>query len=151
MSTQHFKTTLVQSGSRTVLPLPFDPQQVWGARQRYHITGTINGCAVRGSLDREGSRYVLPVGAARRRVNRLEAGATVEVVLALEGPQSDLLADDLVSALTGEPEARAFFDALPTFYRKNYMRWIDSAKRPDTRAARIVEMVRLLKAGKRER
>ena len=89
--------------------------------------------------------------AAWQRNGSLEAGTAVDVVLSLEGPQSDLLADDLTSAFTAEPQARAFFDALPTFYRKNYMRWVDSAKRPATRAARIAEMVALLKAGQRER
>jgi len=151
VTTRHFKANIIQSGTRTVIPIPFDPRLVWGARERYHITGAINGCQVRGPLDRDGARYVLPVGAAWRRDNGLQAGAAVEVVLALEGPQSDLLADDLSGALAAEPQARAFFDALPTFYRKNYMRWIDSAKRAPTRAARIAELVVLLKAGKRER
>ncbi len=151
MTTQNFKATLIQAGSQTVLPLPFDPPAVWGARERYHITGTINGCVVRGPLKAVGTRYVLPVGAAWRRDNGLRAGAAVEVVLALEGPQAQLLAADIASALAGAPQAQAFFNALPTFYRKNFMRWIDSAKRPATRAARIAEMVALLTAGQRER
>lgn len=146
-----FQATLVQSGSRTVIPLPFDPRQVWGARERYHITGTINGCTVRGPLAAEGTRYVLPVGAAWRRDNHLAVGDTVQVTLSLEGPQSQALAADIASALAAAPHAQAFFDALPTFYRKNFMRWIDSAKRPATRAARIAEMLALLQAGKRER
>ena len=151
MTTQHFNATLIQAGSQTVIPLPFDPPAVWGARERYHITGTINGCTVRGPLQAAGAGYVLPVGAAWRRDNHLAAGDAVEVVLALEGPQATLLAADITTALAAAPQAQAFFDALPTFYRKNFMRWIDSAKRPATRAARIAEMVALLKAGQRER
>ena len=54
-------------------------------------------------------------------------------------------------AMRVEPQAKQFFDSLPTFYRNNYMRWINSAKRPPTRAARIAEMMELLKAGKREK
>lgn len=50
-----------------------------------------------------------------------------------------------------EPEAKAFFDSLATFYRKNYIRWIESAKRPETRGARIAEMVTLLKAGQKQK
>jgi uncharacterized protein YdeI (YjbR/CyaY-like superfamily) len=75
----------------------------------------------------------------------------VEVVLLPEGPQSGALAPDITTALQAEPAAGKFFDSLPTFYRKNYMRWIDSAKRAETRATRIREMVQLLKEGKRER
>ena len=37
------------------------------------------------------------------------------------------------------------------FYRRNYVRWIESAKRPETRAARIADTVALLKAGKRQK
>jgi len=151
VTTQTFKATLVQSGSRTVIPLPFDPPQVWGQRERYHITGSINGCTVRGPLAAEETRYVLPVGAAWRRDNHLAVGDTVEVALSLEGPQAQTLAADIASALTAAPAASAFFDALPTFYRKNFMRWIDSAKRTATRTARIAEMVALLKAGQSER
>ena len=44
-----------------------------------------------------------------------------------------------------------FFESLPTFYRKNFMRWIDSAKRPETRAKHIAEVIETLKAHKRER
>ena len=45
-----------------------------------------------------------------------------------------------------------FFDGLASFYRKNYLRWIDATKRrPEVRAERIAEFVRLLKAGQKQR
>ena len=68
-----------------------------------------------------------------------------------EGPQADALAGDVVAALDAEPEARGFFAGLATFYRKGYLRWIDGARRPEVRSARIAEMVALLKAGKKQR
>ena len=58
---------------------------------------------------------------------------------------------DVAAALSAAPDACRFFESLPTFYRKNYMRWIHDAKRPETRAKRVAEMVELLSAGKRER
>ena len=131
--------------------IPFNPNEVWGVKQRYHITGTVNGCRVRGSLGSDGSQYVLPLGAVWRRDNGVEAGAKVEVVLTPEGPQTDTLAADLLAALDSEPEARAFFESLATFYRKGYIRWIDGARRPEIRSARIAELVSLLKAGKKQR
>lgn len=151
MSTKRFKTTVAQSGGRTYVMLPFNPNEVWGVKRRHYVTGSLNGCAVRGCLDSNGSRFFLPLGAAWRRDNGVEAGAKVEVVLAAEGPQSDALSPDIVAALDAEPQAKAFFDSLATFYRKNYIRWIESAKRPATRSARIAEMIRLLKAGKKQR
>lgn len=151
MTAQTFRVTVRKSGSKTQIPLPFDPNAVWGTKQRHHITGTINGCQVRGPLETDGSHYVLRLGAAWRRDNSVEAGAEVEVVLSPEGPQNDTLSADIAAALYAEPQAKAFFEALATFYRKGYIRWIEGAKRPETRAARIAEMVQLLKAGKKQR
>ena len=152
MTTQRFKTIIAQEGSRTFITIPFNPNEVWGVKQRHHITGTINGYGVRGSLGSDGSQYFLPLGAAWRRDNGVEAGVEVEVVLSPEGPQTDTLALDLLAALDSEPEAKAFFESLATFYRKGYLRWIDgAAKRPEVRRARIAEMLNLLKAGKKQR
>ncbi len=151
MTTQRFKTMVAKAGSRTFIAIPFNPNQVWGAKQRHHITGSINGCVVRGLLGLDGSQYFLPLGAAWRRDNRVEAGAEVEVVLTPEGPQTDALAPDMLAALESEPEARAFFESLATFYRNGCVRWIAGAKRPETRGARIAEMLSLLKAGKKQR
>ena len=75
----------------------------------------------------------------------------VDVVLMPEGPQIPLLAADIQAAFEGEPEARAFFEALATFYRKGFIDPIEEAKRPATRAAKIAEMMTLLKAGRREK
>ncbi len=73
-------------------------------------------------------------------------------MLTPEGPQRDDLAPDIAAALDAEPAAAAMFDSLAQFYRRAYLRWIDGTKRrPDVRAARIAEMVELLKAGHKER
>jgi hypothetical protein len=148
---QRFKTTIAKSGSRTFIPIPFNPNEVWGVKQRHYITGTVNGCKVRGSLGSDGTQYFLPIGAAWRRDNFLDAGVEVEVVVSPEGPQSEGMATDVAAALDAEPGAKAFFESLATFYRNTYMKWIESAKRPETRAARIKEIVELLKAGKKQK
>ena len=151
MSLQHFKTIVAKEGSRTYIALPFNPNEVWGIKQRHHVTGSINGCAIRGSLGSDGGQYFLSLGAAWRRDNGVEAGAEVEVVLAPEGPQADALAADILAALDNEPEAKAFFEGLATFYRNGYIRWVEGARRPETRSARIAEMLGLLKASKKQR
>ena len=151
LSTQRFKTVLMKSGSRIFIPIPFNPNDVWGVKQRHHITGTVNGCGVRGSLGSDGKQYFLPLGAAWRRGCGLDAGANVDVVLSPEGPQSEGLSSDVARALDAEPQAKAFFESLATFYRNTFIKWIETAKRPETRAARIVEMIKLLRAGKKQK
>lgn len=141
-----------EAKSRVYLVLPFDPEKVWGPKERYHITGTINGGKVRGALEEFGRGYFLPLGPAYLRDAGLQPGDQVTVVLALEGPQSAALAPDITAALDAEPEAARFFDGLATFYRKNYLRWIDATRRsPEVRAQRIAELVVLMKAGRKER
>jgi hypothetical protein len=151
LTSQHFKTTINKSGTRTFIALPFNPNDVWGVKGRHYITGTVNGHAVRGSLGSDGTQYFLPLGAAWRRGCGLDAGAKVDVVLSPEGPQSESLSSDVASALDATPQAKAFFESLATFYRNTYIKWIESAKRPETRTARINEMVNLLKAGKKQK
>ena len=151
MTTQKFKTVITKAGTRTFIPLPFNPNDVWGVKQRHHITGSVNGHGVRGSLGSDGTQYFLLLGAAWRRGCGLEAGANVDVELSPEGPQSATMSADVAAALEAEPQAKAFFESLATFYRNTYIKWIESAKRPETRTARIREMMQLLKAGKKQK
>ncbi len=87
-------------------------------------------------------------GCAKAESNQ---GEKVTVSLGLEGPQEANLAEDIAQALSTNPKAKTFFDGLPTHYRKNYIRWMESAKREETRARRIDEMIRLLEEGKRQK
>lgn len=151
MTTQRFKTIISKSGTRTFVVIPFNPNEVWGVKQRHYVTGTVNGYGVRGSLGSDGKQYFLPLGAAWRRGCGLETGSDVEVLLSPEGPQSESLSSDVASALDNEPQAKAFFESLATFYRNTYIKWIESAKRPETRAMRVNEMIELLKAGKKQK
>ena len=147
-------TTTVVAGRRgsVIVPVPFDPDEVWGHKPVHHVAGTVDGMRVRGVVESvEGGRG-LALGPAWRRDCGVDPGDRVAVDLSPEGPQRDDLAPDLAAALDGEPEAGAFFDSLAQFYRRAYLRWVDGTKRrPEVRAARIAELVELLKAGHKER
>jgi hypothetical protein len=142
---------IAKSGTRTFIPIPFNPNEVWGVKQRHYIAGTVNGYSVRGSLGSDRKQYFLPLGAAWRRDRGIDAGDEVNVVLSPEGPQSETLSAEVADALDTEPQAKTFFESLATFYRNTYIKWIESAKRPETRAVRIKEMIELLKAGKKQK
>ena len=53
---------------------------------------------------------------------------------------------DVSEALRAIPAALSRFEGLPPSHRSEYLRWIDGAKRPDTRARRIQGMIDRLKA-----
>jgi hypothetical protein len=137
------------SGTGAYIVIPFDPDEVWGAKERHYVAGSIDDHPFRGCLDAQGSRCILPIGPAWLRDNGPFDGASVEVSLAPDGHQIATVSPDVAEALIAEPQARAFFEALPPFYRNNYIRWIESAKRSETRSARIAETVKSLKAGKK--
>lgn len=150
---QHFTTTVTAAGrGRVVIPIPFDPHAVWGARPQHPVGGTINGLRVRGVIEPVGDGYGLPLRPGWLRDRGVAVGDAAVVAIAPDGPQSDELAADISAALSASPPAAAFFDSIAQFYRKAYLRWIDGTKRrPEQRAERIAEMIRLLEAGHKER
>jgi Bacteriocin-protection, YdeI or OmpD-Associated/Domain of unknown function (DUF1905) len=150
--TRRFTTEVVSHNRRVYVPLPFEPDDEWGAKPQHHVAGRVNGVNVRAVVEPVGEGYGIVLGPAWRRDCGIGPGDEVTVTLAPEGPQRDDLAPDIREALDAEPEAGAFFDSLAQFYRRGYLRWIDGTKRrPEVRLERIREMVELLKAGKKER
>lgn len=145
------RPTRTESGGATI-PFPFEPAKVWGRRDRYHLTGTIGGIKVRPVLVQRDGRWLIELGRKSPSAAPLVDGQLVAVELWPEGPQADQLAPDIAEALAARPRAQAAFDGLATFYRKGWLRWIDATKRrPEVRAERIAEMVRLVESGRKER
>ena len=153
MKARRFTVTTRPAGrGQVVIPVPFDPDEVWGAKSRHLVGGTVNGIRVRGAVERDGDGHRLAIGPYWLRDVAAGAGDSVTVELHPEGPQRDDLADDVAEALAASPRAGEFFDALAQFYRKAYLRWIDATRRrPEQRPVRIAEMIRLLEAGRKER
>ncbi len=60
-------------------------------------------------------------------------------VMTLDGPD-----DDIIEALRGAPAASARFTALPPSHQNEYLKWINEAKKPPTRARRIASMIEKL-------
>ena len=56
---------------------------------------------------------------------------------------------ELAEALAKNKKAKAFFDSLAPSFRKQFIGWINMAKRQDTRARRVAEAVTLLGQGQK--
>jgi hypothetical protein len=153
MQAQRFVTIVAAAGrDRLLVPVPFDPNRVWGAKQRHHVSGTVNGVRVRAVVEAIDGGFGFTLGPKSPSRAGLATGDQVTVDLTPEGPQRDDLADDIAEALAANPQAGAFFDSLAQFYRRGYLRWIEATKRrPDQRPVRIAEMVKLLESGIKER
>jgi bacteriocin resistance YdeI/OmpD-like protein/uncharacterized protein DUF1905 len=152
-TTRRFHGRAARTGSSgVVIAIPFEPVEAWGRRDRYHVTGTIEGVGFRTTLVTRDGAWRIELGPKSGSGARLEDGQPVTVVIEPEGPQAGQLVPDVAQALAGSPRAQAAFDGLATFYRKGWLRWIDATKRrPEVRAERIAEMVKLVEAGHKER
>ena len=150
-SERRFSATITESGARAFVELPFDPDEAWGAKEKHYVDGHVGGRRIRGVLAPTALGYVLPLGPTWRRDNGLEVGAAVDVLLAPEGPLVESLDRDIADALDDDPAVGTRFRSIAPFYRKNFIRWITDAKRAETRAARIAEMVKALAEGRQER
>lgn len=62
-----------------------------------------------------------------------------------------VLPPDLVRALDATTPARRWFDASAPSYRRNVLRWIAKAQRPETRAKRIATVVETAGRGEKMR
>lgn len=148
-----FQARASRTGPRGVtIPVPFNPAEAWGKRDRYHVTGTIEGLGFRTTLVHRQDGWQIALGPKSGSGAGLQDGDSVLVELWPEGPQAEQLAPDIAKALSARPRAQAAFDGLATFYRRGWLRWIEATKRrPEVRAERIAEMVRLVEAGHKER
>jgi len=63
--------------------------------------------------------------------------------------EAGVVPDDLAKALASKRHAVAHFEAFPPSRKKGILAWIKMAKRPETRAARIAETVRLAEENQR--
>jgi hypothetical protein len=153
MQSRGFAAVVTSAGRGALLvPVPFDPDEVWGPKQRHHVAGTVNGIRVRAVVERAADGFAFTLGPASPASCGVAAGDEVTVEISPEGPQRDDLSEDVAAALAASPAAGAFFDSLAQFYRRGYLRWIDATKRrPEQRPERIAEVVRLLESGIKER
>jgi len=67
----------------------------------------------------------------------------------LDGPEAGLEPDEFAAALDAVPDARANWDAFPRSVKKLGLTHIATAKRPETRAARIAKIVADAAEGRR--
>ncbi|MBE0685974.1 MAG: DUF1905 domain-containing protein [Anaerolineaceae bacterium] len=82
-----FDTTVQSEGKFKFVAIPFSPREVWGARPRFSVSGTINKIPVRGTLGALGQDYFLRLSVAWLRDSGIAPGDTVTVILSLEGSQ----------------------------------------------------------------
>lgn len=140
-----------QGGSWTFLILPKNASAKLPTRGMTTGKGTINGYPFRATLEPDGQRsHWLKVNRKMREAAGADVGdvVTLEIISAGEEPEPRVPAD-LRKALAAAPKARALWSDITPIARRDWIHWITSAKRPETRARRIANACEMLAAGKR--
>lgn len=70
---------------------------------------------------------------------------------ALDDVEKGVIPKDLQQAFDEQPKAFDNYKNFSWTYQKSYLYWLNQAKRPETRAKRIAEIIRLCAAGKKSR
>src|ERR1700731_4556491 len=103
------------------------------------VLGQVEGLPLKSTLSpRGGGSYRLHIHSNIWRKLRIDAGATVEVMLLLDSePRDPVLPHDFAGGLADAPRALAIFNSLTPAFRRQIVRYVDQAKQASTREKRI--------------
>lgn len=135
--------------THVMLEMPPWVSEKFPSQEKIRIEGTINGHPFRATTElREQGTYSLRVNSAMLKGSRANVGDTVNLVIL--GPEPRLVVpSDLLDALNKSPDSKKGWDRLTDADRRDWVRWIELAKKPETRARRISRAVDQLSSGKR--
>lgn len=140
------------SGGGAFVRVPFDVEQVFG-KKRVKVKAFVEGEPYRGSLVRMGGPdHMLGILKGIREKTGKDIGDEVEVSVEEDLDERVVaVPSDLKRALKASPAAATFFKQLAYSHQREYVRWIEEAKRAETRQARIDKALQMLVQGKKER
>ena len=125
----------------TMLRVPFDLGGAFG-RARPPVKVTIRGHTWRttpGVYDGVGH---IVVNRAVKAATGVDAGDRVRVRMELDTePRKVAVPRDLAEALAADPAAKKAFASLSFTHKREYVEWVEEAKRPETRLRRIAATV----------
>ncbi len=142
-----------KNSEATWIRIPFNVLEVFGTRARVPVKGTINGFPFRSSIFPEGGgTHYMAVNKAMKAGAKAQAGDEIEVVMERdEEPRVITPPADFLKSLKADSKAQARWEKLSYTHQKEYVKAIEEAKKPETRARRIEKAVAELATGKKTR
>ena len=147
-------TAMIQNagGGGAFVEVPFDVEKEFGSK-RPKVKALIEGVPYRGILTRMGTECHLLIVLKEIR-EQIGKSFGDEVTITVEPdtePRVIEVPAELKKAFTTEKSAKAFFDQLSYTHQREYVMWINEAKREETRQNRITKAIEMLKKGKKVR
>ena len=150
----HKFTAVIESGKRggAFVTVPFDVEAAYG-KKRVKIKATIDGVPYRGSMIRMGSPdHIIGVLKEIRQQIGKNIGDTVAITVEEDlEPRVVVIPEDFQKMLDGNPVAGKFYHSLSYTHQKEYVQWIEEARREATRERRLQKALDMLLNGKKER
>jgi hypothetical protein len=145
-----FRAELQATGRTTTgFQVPDDFVEALGGGGHPKVAVTVKGYRFRTSIARMGGDFWLGVSGERREAAGVRAGEVLDVEVELDtAPREAEVPDDLAAALADDPAAKAFWDTLSHSKQMWHVTQVTSAKKADTRAARVAKSVAMLREGR---
>lgn len=151
-----FNATLSQpatpkAATWTFLVLPVNASAKLPSRGMTTVDGTLNGVPFRATLEPDGANsHWLKVSRKVRLAANATAGDVVELrITAADEQAAPRMPADFRKALAANAKALAVWTDITPIARRDWIHWIVSAKKPETRARRIDSACSMLAGGKR--
>jgi hypothetical protein len=117
--------------------------------KRFPVIATVNGYTWRTSVARMSGEFMVGLNKEVRTGAGVKAGDTVSLELTLDTqPRTVEVPPALAEALDADPEAKTTFEGLAFTHRKEFARWIEEAKREETRARRVTQALDMIRTGR---
>lgn len=149
-----FKAVIKQNGEMNAafVEFPFSTEEIFGKKDQVKIKAVFDDkVEYRGSLAKMKSDCHI-LGLTQEIRNKLGKtfGDEVSVYL-LEDKEEKVveIAEDVALVFNENPEAKVLFDKMSYTHRKEYIRWIEEAKKPETRENRKLKMIQMILEGKK--
>jgi hypothetical protein len=144
----------LQLDGRTATGLTVPPEVLdgLGGGRRPAVRVTIKGHTYSSTIGTMHGVAKIPVSGAVRSAAGVHAGDVLDVeVEPDQAPRTVAVPTDLGAALADDPVARAFFEGLSYSHKLAYVSWIEQAKKPETRQARVIKTLALLAERRQQR
>ncbi|MES2765068.1 MAG: YdeI/OmpD-associated family protein [Bacteroidota bacterium] len=130
--------------------MPFTVQEMFGVNGQVKVVGTFDGEPFRTSIAPYSTgNFIVIKKDVRAKIGK-EAGDTVRIVMELDtAPRIVDVPEDFKTVLKEFPAEEEFFKKISFTHQKEYVNWINDAKKQETRERRILKAVEMMREGKR--
>lgn len=149
-----FKAVIKQNGKMNAafVEFPFSTEELFGKKGQVKIKAVFDEkVEYRGSLAKMKSECHI-LGLTQEIRNKLNKTFGDEVFVSLTEDKEERIveiAEDIVLLFNENPEAKILFDKMSYTHRKEYIRWIEEAKKTETRENRKLKMIQMILEGKK--